>query len=193
MFVLQGGLFYNASVSSDGSGLSAQTVRNYYIYAADIDNDGIIELPRPVQLPQARESDTESFWVIDWYNLTLEGEQQSKLLSYHNYAAGWYLELPESWRDELTVYRTEGNAGWIYTFARWNGEGQEPTPLVHISPISGSGARLSNGWFVLGTVSDVTYVALIPPEAADWSGSLDRQELIDRFHVIRYDWNTGET
>ena len=64
---------------------------------------------------------------------------------------------------------------------------------MHISPISGSGARLSNGWFVLGTVSDVTYVALIPPEASDWSGSLDRQELIDRFHVIRYDWNTGET
>jgi len=193
VFVLQDDLFYNASVSPDGSGLSAQTVRNYYIYADDIDSDGIIELPKPVQLPLAREGDTENFWAISWYNLTLEREQVPKRLTYHNYSAGWYLDLPEDWLEELTVYRTEGNAGWIYTFARWNGEGEEPTPLMHISPISGSGARLSNGWFVLGTVSDVTYAALIPPEAAEWSGSLDKEELIERFHVIRYDWNTGET
>jgi len=193
VFVLQDDLFYNASVSPDGSGLSAQTVRNYYIYADDIDSDGIIELPKPVQLPLAREGDTENFWAISWYNLTLEREQVPKRLTYHNYSAGWYLDLPEDWLEELTVYRTEGNAGWIYTFARWNGEGEEPTPLMHISPISGSGARLSNGWFVLGTVSDVTYAALIPPEASEWSGSLDKEELIERFHVIRYDWNTGET
>ncbi len=191
VFVLQDDLFYNASVSPDGSGLSAQTVRNYYIYADDIDGDGVIELPMPVQLPQAWASDTENFWVIDWYNLSLKGVHQPKLLTYHNYSGGWYLELPDSWREELTVYRTEGNAGWIYTFARWNGEGADPTPLLHISPISGTGAKLSNGWFVLGTVSDVTYAALIPPEAA--AGSPTREELINRFHVIRYDWNTGET
>ena len=190
VFVLQDDLFYNASVSPDGSGLSAQTVRNYYIYADDIDSDGIIELPMPIQLP-SREG--EGFWAISWYNLTLEREQVPKRLSYHNYSAGWYLELPESWQDELTVYRTEGNAGWIYTFARWNGEEEEPTPLMHISPISGSGARLSNGWFVLGTVSDVTYAALIPPEMEEWSEGLSKEDLIDRFHVIRYDWNTGET
>ena len=190
VFVLQDDLFYNASVSPDGSGLSAQTVRNYYIYADDIDSDGIIELPMPIQLP-SREG--EGFWAINWYNLTLEREQVPKRLSYHNYSAGWYLELPESWLDELTVYRTEGNAGWIYTFARWNGEEEEPTPLMHISPISGSGARLSNGWFVLGTVSDVTYAALIPPEMEEWSEGLSKEDLIDRFHVIRYDWNTGET
>ena len=64
---------------------------------------------------------------------------------------------------------------------------------MHISPISGSGARLSNGWFVLGTVSDVTYAALIPPEMEEWSEGLSKEDLIDRFHVIRYDWNTGET
>ena len=190
VFVLQDDLFYNASVSPDGSGLSAQTVRNYYIYADDIDSDGIIELPMPIQLP-SREG--EGFWAISWYNLTLEREQVPKRLSYHNYSAGWYLELPESWLDELTVYRTEGSAGWIYTFARWNGEEEEPTPLMHISPISGSGARLSNGWFVLGTVSDVTYAALIPPEMEEWSEGLSKEDLIDRFHVIRYDWNTGET
>lgn len=186
VFVLQDDLFYNASVSPDGSGLSAQTVRNYYIYADDIDEDGIIELPMPVQLPQAR--DGESFWAIEWYNLELDGSRKSKQLTYHNYAGGWYLDLPEAWRDKLTVYRTEGNAGWIYTFALWNGEGQEPMPLVHISPISGTGAKLSNGWFVLGTVSDLTYAALIPPETKH----LTKDELVERFHVIRYDWNTGE-
>ena len=98
VFVLQDDLFYNASVSPDGSGLSAQTVRNYYIYADDIDSDGIIELPMPIQLP-SREG--EGFWAISWYNLTLEREQVPKRLSYHNYSAGWYLELPESWLEQL--------------------------------------------------------------------------------------------
>ena len=193
VFVLQNDLFYNASVSDDGSGLSAQTVRNYFIYADDIDDDGIIELPMPIQLPAAREGETEEFWVICWYNLTLEREQEPKLLTYHNYSAGWYLDLPEAWKDRLTVYRTEGTAGWIYTFALLDDAGGEPTPLMHISPISGSGSKLSNGWFVLGAVSDLTYAALIPPEAAKLPEGLTEKELIDRFHVIRYDWNTGET
>lgn len=192
-FVLQDDLFYNASVSSDGSGLSAQTVRNYFIYADDIDNDNLIELPMPVQLPPAREGETDNFWVINWYNLSLHGDPVDKLLTYHNYSAGWYLELPDTWRDQITVYRTEGNAGWIYTFARWNDDGTEPTPILHISPISGSGANLGGNWFVLGAISDVTYAALITPDASDWSESLTEQELKQRFHTIRYDWNTGET
>ena len=192
IFVLQNGLFYNASASPDGSGLSAQTVRNYFIYADDIDGDGLIELPQPVQLPPAREGDSDSFWVINWRNLPLDGEPVQKLLTYHNYAAGWYLELPEQWRDELTVYRTEGNAGWIYTFARQNGPDEEPTPVLHISPISGSGTKLGGSWFVLGSVSDVTYAALITPEGAAWDRQLTASALTERFHTIRYDWSTSE-
>ena len=191
VFVLQNGLFYNASVSPDGSGLSAQTVRNYFIYADDIDSDGLLELPMTVQLPP-RGDNADSFWVIRWYNLLLNGTQEQKLLTFHNYAAGWYLELPESWSSEICIYRTEGNAGWIYTIARWNGEDEEPTPMVHISPVSGSVRRLGGGWSVLGTVSDVTYAVLTTPESDEWSEGLSVEELIARFHTIRYDWNTNE-
>ncbi len=193
VFVLQDGLFYNASVSPDGSGLSAQTIRNYYIYADDIDSDGLLELPMPIQLPPARENDAWTFWLIRWYNLSLRSGQISKLLTFHNYSAGWYLELPDSWVNQITIYRTEGTSGWIYTIAHWEDADSEPVPMLHISPISGPNARLGPNWFLLGTVSDVTYAALITPEASNWADAVTEEELKQRFHAIRYGWNTGET
>lgn len=192
VFVCQNSQFYNASLDPNGSGLSAQTVRNYYIYADDIDDDGLVELPRPEALPPAREDETDTFWVINWYNLGLDGHTTDKLLTYHNFSAGWYLQLPERWRGQIAVYRTEGTVGWIYTFARLAEDGTL-TPVVHISPINGDGSGLRGNWFVLGQVAGTYYAALIPPEAAGWSGSLTAEELQARFHPIRYDWNMGET
>ena len=64
--------------------------------------------------------------------------------------------------------------------------------MLHISPISGSGAKLGGGWFVLGSVSDVTYAALITPEGAAWDRQLTVSALTERFHTIRYDWSTSE-
>ena len=49
VFAYRGGVFQN--VSATDTGMSVQTVRNYFVYAADIDSDGLIELPQLVTPP----------------------------------------------------------------------------------------------------------------------------------------------
>ena len=42
----------NVSLSSE-SGTSVKTIRNYYVYGDDIDNDGLMELPSLVPMEEA--------------------------------------------------------------------------------------------------------------------------------------------
>ena len=83
---------------NDESGQSSQTVRNYYVYSTDIDNDGVIELPNTLALP-ALEGDaaSENQYRIIWYNLSPEGTRTDKMSTYHSFGEGWFLYLPEAW------------------------------------------------------------------------------------------------
>jgi hypothetical protein len=50
IYALVDGVFTNVSLSNE-SGTSVQTLRNYYVYAADIDDDGVVELPNLITMP----------------------------------------------------------------------------------------------------------------------------------------------
>ncbi|MBQ1406201.1 MAG: hypothetical protein IIZ00_08345, partial [Oscillospiraceae bacterium] len=51
VFALRQGVFTNVTQNAE-SGQSSQTVRNYYVYSTDIDNDGVIEMPDTVALAE---------------------------------------------------------------------------------------------------------------------------------------------
>ena len=51
VFAFQDGTFRNVTAHEAESAVS--TVRSYYVYAADIDEDGLIELPQILPLPTA--------------------------------------------------------------------------------------------------------------------------------------------
>ena len=101
------GTFRNVS-QMDENDLSTSTVRSYYVYSTDIDGDGVIELPetRPlVVLPGDPSSRGQS--CILWYNLRPDGTHVENCTTYHNYAEGWYLRLPDEWRSSLSVTTRE--------------------------------------------------------------------------------------
>ena len=86
IFAFTGKEFRNISSNAE-TGLSAQTVRSYNVYASDIDSDGLIEMPAPVALPS--QNNEATYWVIDWYNLLPDGQREVKTTTFHSFLNGW--------------------------------------------------------------------------------------------------------
>lgn len=103
VFALKNGKFTNVSFSNE-SGTSVQTLRNYYVYADDIDDDGILELPDLIDMKPV-----ENAWMasnqklIRWYAMDIHGEETDKMYTFHNFDGGWYLQLDQFLTPRISV------------------------------------------------------------------------------------------
>lgn len=52
--------------------------------------------------------------------------------TYHNVADGWYLIVPEEWKDQITLRRRDSIGQRSVIFYHLEGEGEEPTPFLVI-------------------------------------------------------------
>ncbi len=195
VFVYQNDSFTNLSTSG-AVGTGAQAIQNYFVYATDIDSDGIIELPQPRQLPAVGDSETqESQYLINWYSIFPVEEPTRKLITYHNYQSGWYMELPPAWDGSLTVGRTElvsGVRGHI--FYQWMGKEETPIPIFTIYPYTGENSMEKlemDGCIFVGTIGETIYG--VDVGTAPFANTLTRETLTEMFHIIHVDWNSGET
>lgn len=191
IFAFAGKSFQNLTAGA-ATGLNAQTVRSYHVYATDIDEDGLIELPSMVALPS--QSGETTYWIIDWYNLTPDGENKVKMTTFHTYLDGWYLDVPDSWHDQLTVSRTELESGERgYVFSKWNGRDRQAEEILTVCAFTGDD-RLeraqAEGWFLLAEKGETAYGASFGQ--CQWAEKLTQEEIRAMFHFIQVDWNTGE-
>jgi len=192
VFALRDGVLQNIAASQE-EGVS---VRNYYVYGTDIDNDGLIELPDVQTLPDLTDAeDTTAFRLIHWYNLDLAGSKHFKRLTYHDYYYGYYLDLPESWNGRVTIRRDSTvEEGVAFIFSWWNGSNLPSEELFTIYVLSGDHRNElaeQDGRFLLADKNDVTYAASL----GDSSKADGLTESIFKlwFHFIHLDWNSGET
>lgn len=193
VFALVDGKFSNVSFSNE-SGTSVQTLRNYYVYANDIDRDGIIELPSLITMRTAREVSQQKQYLIRWYAMNIRGEEVDKQYTYHNYAGGWYLRLDEAWADRVWVEQSSLSDGQQYAFYVWDKQYKNSDHLLTIYALTGEDreeAALENNRFVLYRTEGTVYAANL--EGASASCGLNQQMVADCFSMIRMDWKTGET
>lgn len=191
VFALRDGTLQNIAASQEGG----MSVRNYYVYGTDIDEDGLIELPDVQTLPDLTDAaDTTAFRLIHWYNLDLEGNKHYKRLTYHDYYYGFYLELPESWNGRIIIQRDDSvEEGVAFTFCWWNGTNLPEEELFTIYALSGDHRKElaeQDGRFLLADKNEVTYAASL----GDSSKADELTEAIVKacFHFIHLDWNSGE-
>lgn len=190
VYALVDELLTNVTFSNE-SGTSIQTMRNYYVYADDIDNDGVVELPMLMNmktLDEPRAGERQD--LIRWYAMEADGNEVDKMYTYHNFVAGWYFQLDSVWAPRLSV-RNIGNA---YEFYLWDEDYTSARRLLTIYALTGQNreeqAMLDNR-FVVYKTEQFLYAASLEPAALE--NQINQESIIRRFHLIHQDWKTGET
>lgn len=187
IFALPGGKFSNISFSND-AGASVQTLRNYFVYADDINNDGILELPSLIPVVHSGNSSEDIQYLIRWYSVSSTGVMTDKMYTYHNYAGGWYLKLDGSVASRMFVMQL-GNSYEFYTLQ----EGNEPIKLMTVYGFTGQQKEeqaVSDNRFILYRTESTVYAAHL--EVASASYGISQESVKNSFHLIVQDMNPGE-
>lgn len=190
IFAIKYGTFTNISLSNE-SGTSVQTMRNYYVYADDVDNDGVLELPDLITMfPLSESRSVSQQHLIRWYAMDIHGNEIDRLYTFHNYVGGWYLELDRQWAERVSVIQKEG----VYKFYIWDEEFLTANLAFSIHTLTGADreeAALADGGFVIYRTDSVLYAGRMEQDAEKFD--LEQEDIIPYFSLIHQDWNTGET
>jgi len=178
-----------------GEGSESMTVRNYYVYSDDIDGDGLVELPEPFDILHCEDGENDSIYrLIQWYNLDLDGKKTYKMLTFHDYARGFYVELDSSWKENISVMRDDtAEEGFAYRFSQWNDSTQTFREIFTIYVLSGdhrAELAVADGRFLLAEKNDISFAASIGE--SPWAKGMTEDDLLERFRFISIDWNSGE-
>lgn len=180
----------NIAVSGDVN-TSVQTLRNYYVYAEDIDTDGVVEIPSIITMkPVSNWNHEEEKYFLRWYSFDENGWEYDKLFTFHNFVGGWYLQLDRTWASRVTVEQFDG----VYAFYLWDESYQAATLLFNLYVFTGSTRdeeAVKDGRFALYRAEGVAYSASLAEASAEYN--ITEDYLIDSFRLIRQDWQTGET
>lgn len=195
ILVLTEGGLKNVTLDSE-TGVSQSTHRlSIGINAADINRDGVLELPLPV-LATSMEPDTPSSnYITYWRQFDSQGVGTVVSATYHSVLDGWYFVLPTNWIGKITVARDDsrGNRGErAVVFYYWpDTETTTPAPFLTIYRLTGdnrySRARLS-GRVTLLTDSSAIYSASLNTDV--WDCGLEAADLIGQFSLITPEWST---
>ena len=190
VYALVSGELTNVSMSNE-SGTSVKTVRNYYVYGEDIDNDGVLELPSLISMHSpSLERSGEREHLIRWYSLSADGSEHDKCYTYHNYLQGWYMELERKLVDRLCVVPEDTGR---YAFCLWDKNYTELEKLWTVYVLTGedrSSVAAEEGRFVLLKTDSVVYAAYL--EEAGRKAGITQEHLNNSFFLIQSDWKTGE-
>lgn len=180
----------NVTLSNE-SGTSVQTMRNFYVYADDIDADGVIELPSLIAMrtmPGTTGADIHQ--LIRWYAMTPSGAEVEKMCTYHNFAGGWYLQVDSKIAQRLVV-ASQNQQTEIFI---WNKNYSSIEKLMTIYTYTGQNREeqgISEDRFILMKTDSVVYAAKL--EKAAEKNSITQDSAVYSFRLIHEEWKTGKT
>lgn len=190
VFSLIDGILKNVTFSNE-TGTSVKTMRNYYVYADDIDNDTEVELPYLIPMrPLDDTTSTDTHQLIRWYAMTPDGAEVDKMYTYHNFVGGWYLQLQSDWAPRLVV----SSSGYTYEFFIWDDTYKSSQKIMTLYVLTGQNRDIqgqSEDRFTLHKTDSVVYAASLEACAAEYG--FDQESVTYSFRLIQQDWKTGET
>ena len=183
------------------SGASIVTARSYTdVAAADINNDGVLEIPRPRALAPLDPESSSTYYLIYWQQFNSEGKSSTNCVTYHAVSDSWYLTLPSGWdtgnivvaRDDSLSGRGERAVVFYYWPDREEG-GEGPQKFLTVYRLTGNNRNARSklaGRTTLYTDSTTTYCAVL--DGGVWDCGLDETELARRFKLITPEWATAQ-
>lgn len=181
----------------DASGISSATFRSYAdVAATDINDDGVLEIPLPVQVPPLTEEQESVYYVIYWRQFDSSGNAAVSCSTYHAVSDGWYLMLPDSWPGSITIGRDDSRSSRgerAVVFYYWpDVEGEtDPEVFLTVYVLTGNNREAwanRSGRFVLYSDSSTIYAASLNEEV--WDCGVTREELAQRFRLITVAWSS---
>ena len=180
----------NVTLSME-SGTSVQTMRNFYVYADDIDKDGVVELPSLITMhPLPGMMSADMHHLIRWYAMTPDGGEVDKMCTYHNFVGGWYMQVSSQWAQRLVVL----HQGYQTEFYIWDADFTTTEKLMTVYAFTGQNREeqgLADGRFVLQKTDSVVYAASLEEAALQYQ--LTQENVVYSFRLIQQNWKTGET
>ncbi len=181
------------------SGVSDETVRQYYVYAMDINSDGIIDLPMPVQLSGAANAaspDEEEYWIIKWRCYDVNAKQIPVITTYHNFQDGWYLVLPDEWDKKFSISSKNTVIGERVTVFSYTGVSAAPIEFLKIYTLSAEAKReratIGNRFAVFNLAEKVVAAEILDVDGLPDSMRINADQVMSRLKQIEKEWNTGE-
>ena len=194
ILAVRDGALTNITIS-DGMD-STSTIRSSSVDIKDINNDSVLEIPIPTQLPSnSAVENSENFSLLQWEQYSLDGARHFEGYTYHNLADGWYFDLPDEWYGHIILARSDISLGATVersiVFYHQTSPTDQPEPFMAIYKNTGSN-RLNRAEIgqrkLLKTDADAAYS--LEFFDSSWECSMDYVSAAPRFHLILTDWST---
>ena len=181
-------------------GASIVTARSYTdVGVTDINNDGVLEIPRPRSLTPLDPESSSTYYLIYWQQFDSDGKGSTNCVTYHSVSDSWYLMLPNGWdagniaiaRDDSLSSR--GERAVVFYYWPDQEEGGEPHKFLTVYRLTGNNRNARSklaGRTTLYTDSTVTYCAVL--DGTVWDCGLDNTVLAQRFKLITPEWSTAQ-
>ena len=192
IFVYSDGTLTNLAL--DGEDIaSCSTYRPVQVYAADINNDGVIELPRAVLMAGYKDAAAhDALYMLDWYAYGLGATPEQVSTTYQSVSDAWSLRIDQSWHDRITAVKSTDGGLSLVSFYEYCGEGQNPIALFNIYCVTGSSREYYAGrsdLIQLGETAQAVYFAKIPDGAQTGTLKMSAEEITARFSLVKQAWN----
>lgn len=151
------------------------------IYSADIDGDGIIEVPK------------DSEGRFEWYAYTSKGRVLESI-TYHNLNDGWYIFWPENWSSSVKAERTPSEGVVMTTFyvpSTGGFSGEVRNTLLTVYSFTGDNRdqyyQSYSNIKGLETVGDTIYgFIIVENDYPQYAVTADK--IYDSFHLMQSEW-----
>lgn len=184
----QQGKLTNISLAPE-TGISRETLSRYVdLEPSDVNGDGVLELPQPSPLPGQEDSTASDYWLIDWYQYDSSGQRMEVCTTYHNVTDGWYLIIPDTWKDCITISRYDAISGQrAVIFYHLEGSG-DPSPFLVIYKFTSQTNRANtSNRFILREEENAVYAASF--YNSSWDCGMDETEMVSAFKLIQSGWS----
>lgn len=191
IFVYADRTLVNLALDGEDS-ITRSTYRPVSVYATDINNDGVTELPRAVLMAGYTDAAaSDAVYMLDWYAYSVNETPALVMTTYQNISDAWSLVIDPAWHDRVTASKTTDSGISAVTFSEYVGRGGQ-IPLFTIYCATGSSRDYYAGrtdLVQLGETAQAVYFARIADEAEQSSVEITAETIQNRFSLVKQDWN----
>ena len=191
IFVFTDRTLVNLALDGENS-ITRSTYRPVSVYATDINNDGVTELPRAVLMAGYTDAAaSDAVFMLDWYAYSVDEPPVLVRTTYQNISDAWSLVIDPTWHDRITATKTADSGISAVTFSEYVGRGGQ-IPLFTIYCATGSSRDYyasRTDLLQLGETAQAVYFARIADEAEQSSLEITAEAIQNRFSLVKQDWN----